>query len=111
MSIKLGDIFDTIDDIDNLVELSKIQIRHYVEDDVLYGLPAEQEWKLRNPVDVETWNRGYHFTVTSLKKRKGDNNIMMCGIYNGHDDTEFLSYIHGYQSMKRLANAIRETIG
>lgn len=111
MSIKLGDIFDTIYNIGYLVELLRIRICHYVEDDILYGLPAEQEWKLRNPVNVETRNRGYDFTVTSLKKRKGDNNIMMCGIYNGQDDTEFLSYIHGYQSMKRLANAIRETIG
>lgn len=110
MSTKLNDLFDIVYEVNNLVEMARIELVRYVEDDILSCIPAEQEWKLKKPCVLCTWNRGYDFTVNGFKKRASDNTVMMYGHYHGHADEEFLSYIHGYDSIKKLANAIKDTL-
>lgn len=110
MSTELNALFDIFDEVNLLMEMARRQLLRYVEDDILSWIPAEQEWKLKKPCVICTWNRGYDFTVNGFKKRASDNSVMMYGNYHGHADEEFLSYIHGYDSIQKLAKAINDTL-
>lgn len=63
---------------------------------------------LKESCEIHTWNRGYDFTVTGFKKRS-DGCIMMCGTYFNKEDEEFISYIWGYDSIKKLYEEIKHT--
>lgn len=108
MSCLSDKLTDAIEEIRLKTEYAKIVLCHLVEDEILRYLPDEQECKLKEPCDVHIWNRGYDFTVTGFKKRS-DGCIMMCGTYCGKEDEEFLSYIWGYDSIKKLYEEIKDT--
>jgi hypothetical protein len=72
-------------------------------------IPEEQVMPLNEPCIIHTWNKGYDFICTGLKKRKGDNAMMMVGTYCGKDATEFVSYVYGYDQDKKFINAIIKT--
>lgn len=72
-------------------------------------IPSEQIMQLNEPCQIHTWNKGYDFICTGLKKRASDDAIMMVGTYCGKDTTEFVSYVYGYDQDKKFINAIIKT--
>ena len=74
---------------------------------IFKSIPVDCRVPLFRPCDVETWNKGYKFTVEGLYKRS-DGEIMMYGTYCGKQETEFLSYLSGVDSIQTIANAIKK---
>lgn len=101
----IDNLFNALDKVDYYIELSRKALGTLMNDFFMY-VPKDAIIPLKEPCDINTWNRGYDFTVTGFKKR-GDDSIMMCGTYCGKDDTEFLSYIYGFDSIKKLSVAIK----
>lgn len=104
----MNELLDTISSIEHSIDNSKALLICTVKD-LLYYMDCEVVINLKEPCAIRTWNKGYDFTVTGFKKRKSDNNIMMCGKYCGKDETEFLSYIWGYDSVVKLTEAINNS--
>jgi hypothetical protein len=103
----INELAETIYEIKELTERAKFLLNKSVDELFTY-LPVNAVLPLKEPCDVQTWNKGYDFTVTGFKKR-GDGCIMMCGTYCGKEDEEFLSYIWGYDSIKKLYEEIKHT--
>ena len=101
----INELFETICEVIDLIDRAKCLLNKTVESLFTY-LPVDTVLPLKEPCDINTWNRGYGFTVTGFKKR-GDDSIMMCGTYCGKDDTEFLSYIYGFDSIEKLSVAVK----
>lgn len=104
----MNELLDTISSIEHSIDNSKALLVCTVKD-LLYYIDCEVVINLKEPCAIRTWNKGYDFTVTGFKKRKSDNSIMMCGKYCGKDETEFLSYIWGYDSVVKLTEAINNS--
>ena len=96
----INELSETMYEVDNLIERSRFLLRASVDELFTY-LPPDTVLPLKEACEVHTWNRGYDFTVIGFKKR-GDGCIMMCGTYCDKEATEFLSYIWGYESIKKL---------
>ena len=103
----INELSETIYEINDLIDRTKFLLQKTI-DEVFTYLPADTVLSLKEPCDVHTWNRGYDFTVTGFKKRS-DGCIMMCGTYCNKEDDEFLSYIWGYDSIKKLYEEIKDT--
>lgn len=103
----INELSETIYEINDLIDRTKFLLQKTV-DEVFTYLPADIVLSLKESCDVHTWNRGYDFTVTGFKKRS-DGCIMMCGTYCNKEDDEFLSYIWGYDSIKKLYEEIKDT--
>jgi hypothetical protein len=103
----INELAETIYEIKELTERAKFLLNKSVDELFTY-LPVNAVLPLKEPCDVQTWNKGYDFTVTGFKKR-GDGCIMMCGTYCGKEDEEFLSYIWAYDSIKKLYEEIKHT--
>jgi hypothetical protein len=103
----INELAETIYEIKELTERAKFLLNKSVDELFTY-LPVNAVLPLKEPCDVQTWNKGYDFTVTGFKKR-GDGCIMMCGTYCCKEDEEFLSYIWGYDSIKKLYEEIKHT--
>ena len=102
-----NELSETICEVNDLMDRAKFLLQKTVDELFTY-LPADTVLSLKESCDVCVWNRGYDFTVTGFKKR-GDGCIMMCGTYCGKEDEEFLSYIYGYDSIKKLYEEIKDT--
>lgn len=104
----MQELLDNISSIEHKIDNSKALLVCTVKD-LLYYMDCEVVINLKEPCAIRTWNKGYDFTVTGFKKRKSDKTIMMCGTYCGKDETEFLSYIWGYDSVAKLTEAINNS--
>lgn len=78
--------------------------------EVMRYIPEDEVLPFNKAVKVETWNRGYDFTVKGIMKRKGDESIMIVGEYFGKEDSEFLSYIFGYEHDKAIFTALKDAL-
>ena len=105
--VYINELSETIYDVDDLIDRAKYLLQKTVDELFTY-LPDNTVLPLKEPCDIHTWNRGYNFTVTGFKKCS-DGCIMMCGTYCNKEDTEFLSYIWGYDSIKKLYEEIKHT--
>ena len=104
----LYELDETVGEINDLIDRVKYLLNKTVDSLFTY-LPVDEVLPLKESCDIHTWNRGYDFTVTGFKKRS-DGCIMMCGTYcNNKEDEEFLSYIYGYDSIKKLYEEIKDT--
>ncbi len=104
----IDNLLDTVDSIEYKISVSKSLLESTVKDLLLYKAD-EDVIALKEPCTIQTWNKGYSFTVTGFYKRKGDNCVMMKGKYLNKEDYEFLSYIHGYDSIRELSIAINNS--
>ncbi len=104
----INNLLDTVDSIEYKIRVSKSLLESTVNDLLLYKA-AEDVIAIKEPCTIHTWNRGYDFTVTGFYKRKGDKCVMMKGKYLNKEDHEFLSYIHGYDSIRKLSIAIKDS--
>ena len=102
-----NELSETIYDVDDLIDRAKVLLQKTV-DELFNYLPVDTVLPLKESCEIHTWNRGYDFTVTGFKKRS-DGCIMMCGTYCNKEDIEFLSYIWGYESIKKLYEEIKGT--
>ena len=105
--VYINELSETIYEIKELTERAKFLLAKSADELFTY-LSDNTVLPLKEPCDVHTWNKGYDFTVTGFKKRS-DGCIMMCGTYCNKEDEEFLSYIYGYDSIKKLYEEIKDT--
>ena len=103
----INELSETICEVNDLIYRAEFLLKKIVDELFTY-LPDNTVLPLKEPCDVHTWNKGYDFTVTGFKKRD-DGCIMMCGTYCGKEDEEFLSYIYGYDSIKKLYEEVKRT--
>ena len=78
--------------------------------EVMRYIPGDEVLPFNKAVKVETWNKGYDFTVKGIMKRKSDDSIMIVGEYFGKEDSEFLSYVCGYNHDKAIFTALKDTL-
>lgn len=77
----------------NSIKSRRKAVENYIKRD-LDNICKDGEFVLRNPVKVNTWNKGYDFYVDKLYNRSSDGSTMIGGTYHGHqDESEFLSYV------------------
>ena len=105
--VYINELSETIYDVDDLIDRAKYLLQKTVDELFTY-LPDDTVLPLKESCKIHTWNKGYDFTVTGFKKRS-DGCIMMCGTYCNKEDTEFLSYIRGYDSIRKLYESIKDT--
>lgn len=103
----INKVFEALAEVDYYKDLAKKRLLDCMTDFFAY-VPNEEILPLKEPCKVETWNKGYDFTVTGFKKRS-DGCIMMCGTYCDKDDTEFFSYIWGYNSIQKITQSIKQS--
>lgn len=95
------------------VDCGMSQFHHEVgrfASEVMRYIPGDEVLPFNKAVKVETWNRGYNFTAKGIMKRKSDDSIMIVGEYFGKEDSEFLSYVCGYNHDKTIFTALKDTL-
>ena len=101
-------IKETIANVDFNMQCLHNNLCTLVEDLFKY-IPAEEVMELSESCHIQTWNKGYDFICTGLKKRGSDGCIMMVGTYCGEPAVEFLSYVYGYEQDKKFLNTVIKT--
>lgn len=75
----------------------------------LHDMCNDKEIILKEPIYINTWNRGYDFLVKRIYNREFDNHTMIGGTYFHNDnDEEFLDYIINFNDLVKLYRTIIE---